>query len=156
MNHRKITETAWYPEEKLIITYLSGEIDFIDIKRWEASLKTAFEQIEDNSIFKILVNLHGFKATDIEAHKHYRSIIPLMLADYGWKIGYVDLFDEAENMVFKNTRGIRCVGAAHVHQDKTKIEKYETNFGRKNERFFTDPVEANEWIRALKTVEAGI
>jgi hypothetical protein len=150
MNFPKITETTWHPDEKLIITHLSGDVDLADVERWEESLKTAFEKIEDNGVFKIFVNLHGFKATDIEAHKRYRSIIPLMLADYGWKVGYVDLFDEAKDMSFKNLRGIRCVGAAHAHQDETKIEKYETNFGRENERFFTNPEVARQWIEALE------
>ncbi len=44
---------------------------------------------------------------------------------------------------------IRCTGAAHIHQDATKIEKYESLFGRDNERFFTDPTLAEEWILQL-------
>lgn len=153
MTDTKVMETGWYPEEKLIITHLSGDIDIHDVDQWQKSLYTALEQIDNNGVFKIFVNLYGFKATDIEAHKRYRGIIPLTLADYGWKVGYVDLFDEAKDMAFKNIRGIRCVGAAHAHQDETKIEKYETLFGRENEHFFTDPDRAEEWIKALKIGE---
>jgi hypothetical protein len=150
MNYPKITTTEWHPDKKLIITQLSRDVDLADVELWETSFKNTLDTIEDNGIFKIFVNLHGFKAADIEAHKRYRSIIPLTLADYGWKVGYVDLFDEARDMSFKNIRGIRCVAAAHVHHDETKIEKYEMNFGRENERFFTDPKRAEEWIEALK------
>ncbi|MES2765249.1 MAG: hypothetical protein V4642_05240 [Bacteroidota bacterium] len=153
MDYPKIIKTEWHSDKKLIVTQLRGDVEMSDVERWETSFKNALGQIEDNGVFKIFVNLFGFKAADIEAHKRYRNIIPQTLADYGWKVGYVDLFEESKDMVFKNIRGIRCVGAAHVHQDETKIEKYETNFGRENERFFTDPEKADEWIRALKIAD---
>ncbi|GAB3175237.1 hypothetical protein [Telluribacter humicola] len=141
--------TDWYPEQKLIVTQLSGDVDQADIEQWEQSLHQALAQVEDGGTFKILVNLWGFKAVDFPTHKKYREIIPLTLANYGWKVGYVDLFEEAAAMTFTTERGIRCTGAAHAHQDATKIEKYESLFGRDNERFFTDPKLAEEWILGL-------
>lgn len=145
-----ITETNWYPEKRLIITHLSGDLEHSDIERWEQSLKETLNLVEDNSSFKIFVNLFGFKAVNINAHKRFRDVVPLTLAGYDWKVGYLGLFEEeAKTMVFTNTRGIQCAGAAHAHQDETKIVMYDSAFSSNRERFFTDPVLALQWIEAL-------
>jgi hypothetical protein len=149
MENPIITKTEWLPEHRLIVTHLSGDVSIADVESWEKSLHTALDQIEDNSTFKIFINLWGFKALNLEAHKRYRAIIPLALADRGWKVGYVDLFEEAASLKFQNLRGVRCVGAAHAHQDASKIEKYESLFGREREHFFTDPQKAKDWIFGL-------
>lgn len=149
MENKIITQSHLFPDKKLLVSRLSGEVKLHDIELWEQSLHLALGQIEDGGIFKILVNLWGFKAASLEAHKRYREIIPLTLANYGWKVGYVDLFEESASMEITNIRGIQCVGAAHVHQDETKIDKYEALFGRVNEHFFTDPQHAEEWILKL-------
>ena len=150
MNNSKITETSWDAEKKLITTHISGAVEKPDIGGWEKSFQAALESISDKATFKILVNMHGFKAIDLEAHKQFRGIMPMTLAAYGWKVGYIDLFEEeAKTMTYTNTRGIRCVGAAHVHHDETKMSLYQTRFGRHNEHFFTDPDKAREWIESL-------
>lgn len=147
----KITATDWYPEKRLVVTHISGEIEKDDIERWEKSFKGVLDQIEDGTTFKIFVNMHGFQAVNIDAHKRFRAIIPLTLADYGWKVGYVDLFEaEARAMTYKATRGIKCVGAAHAHQDATKMELYETRFSSDREHFFLDPARARQWIEDLE------
>jgi hypothetical protein len=122
----KITETKWYPAERLVVTHISGHVDEQDISKWQQSLEEVLNRIEDNSRFKIFVNLHGFKAVNFDAHKKFRVIIPSTLADYGFRAGYLGLFPEAE-VHLKNTRGIQCVAAVHVHQDDTKINNYDTN-----------------------------
>lgn len=147
----KIAKTDWYPEKKLIVTHISGEVDIVDIEAWEHSLLSALNQVDDNDQFKIFVNLHGFKAVDLEAHKRFRSIVPQTLAKYGWKVGYVHLFEEeAKHIQYRNSRGICCIAAAHAHQDETKIEQYELRFGRSHEHFFTDPSAAQKWIESVK------
>ena len=147
----KITETSWHPEKRLIVTHISGDIEKDDIEHWERSFRNALEQIEDNSTFKIFINMYGFKAVNIDAHKRFRAVIPLTLADYGWKVGYLGLFEEeAKTMTYKNTRGIKCVGAAHSHQDETKMDLYETRFSSDREHFFTDPIQARQWIETLE------
>ncbi|WPP52172.1 hypothetical protein [Catalinimonas niigatensis] len=149
-----ITETNWYPEKRLVVTHISGDIEKDDIEQWEKSFKKALEQIEDNTTFKIFVNMYGFKAVNIDAHKRFRGVIPLTLADYGWKVGYVDLFEEeAKTMTYKHTKGIKCVGAAHAHQDKTKMDLYETRFSSEREHFFFDPTQASQWIEHLEIAE---
>jgi len=149
INEQIITETHWYPEEQLLITHLSGRVGSLDVERWKQSLDTSLSAIPDNGAFKIMVNLYGFKASDFEVHKKYRVIIPSLLADYGHRTGYLALFPEVE-VPLTYTRGIICQAAVHVHQDATKINDYDTRFRSANERFFTDPVQAERWIRAWK------
>ncbi len=150
MPEQKITKSTWYPEKKLLVTHISGDVDKSDIILWEKSLNRSLEEIEPNQTFKIFVNLHGFKALNIDAHKRFRNIVPATLAQYGWKVGYLDLFkEETRGLAVTHTRGIRCVAAAHCHQDASKIGMYETRYGRDNERYFTDPTKANEWIEEV-------
>lgn len=146
----KITETNWFPEKRLLVTHISGDIEISDIERWEKSFIDTFNQLEDNTVFKIFVNMNGFKAVNIDAHKRFRAIIPLTLADYGWKVGYLALFEEeAKTIIYKNTRGIQCVGVAHSHQDEAKMDLYETRFSSDREHFFIDPIKARLWIENL-------
>jgi hypothetical protein len=142
--------TEWFPEEKIIDTRLCGLSSLQDIEQWEASLHFALKQVEDGGSFKIMVDLFGFCATDFEAHKRFRTVIPVTLSQYGWKVGYVDLFnDEQEKLRYVNTRKIKCVAAAHAHQDETKIGLYERSYSCHNEHFFTDPVMARRWLKGL-------
>lgn len=146
----KCTITTWYPEKKLVVTNIRGNLETTDIEIWEKSLKETLDQIGDHIKFKIFVNMHGFKAIDINAHKRFRAVIPTTLLEYGWKVGYIDLFEEAaQNINYKYTRGIQCVGAAHAHQDKTKMDLYESQFSNDHEHYFTDPNQAMQWIEAL-------
>lgn len=145
-----ITESHWLPEQQLLITHISGDITRAEVEYWEDTLHQALAEIPDDTSFKIFINLYGFKATDLDAHKRFRTIVPATLATYGWKVGYVDLFaEEAKGLEIRYTRGIRCTGAAHVHQDDTKIDRYEAEFSSPRERFFTDPEMARKWIEGL-------
>lgn len=141
--------SVWLADMQLLITRLSGDVDMADIDQWEQSLHKALDSLEDGSRFKILVDLFGFEAVNVEAHKRYRDVIPLTLARYQWRVGYLDMFEEANGLPLVATRGIRCVGAAHVHQDATKIEKYQSLYSSPAEHFFTDPTRAYEWIVQL-------
>jgi hypothetical protein len=142
----KVAETSWNAGHKLIETIFSGDVDEDDIAKWERSLHHAINQVPDGTTFKIIVNLYGFKAINIQAHKRYREIIPRLLANYNWKVGYVDLFEESTQMKFQSIRNINCAAAVHVHQDEEKIKKYEERFSRDNEHFMTDPLKAKDWI----------
>lgn len=134
-----------------MVTRLSGDVNETDIAQWQASLAQALDQIEDHSIFKMLIDLSGLQPSGVEAHKKFRTIIPLTLADYGWKVGYVHLFEEdAKSMKITNTRGVQCVGVAHSHHDKEKMDLYQARFAKDTEQFFSDPKEAHSWILKLK------
>ncbi|WP_423735592.1 hypothetical protein [Chitinophaga caseinilytica] len=145
----KTTATWWHPEDKLIHTRISGQVDAADVSTWASSLRQVLENVEDGGSFKIFVDLHGFKAVDFDTHKKFRDIVPLTLAAYGWRVGYLDLFEEANGLPLYNTRGIRCFAAAHAHQDETKIALYEERYSRPQEHFFTDPGAAAKWIRSV-------
>ena len=143
--------TDWHKDQQFLQTRISGDATIQDITDWEQSLISALSQIPDNSAFKIFINLNGFSAIDIEAHKRFRNIIPLTLANYGWKVGYIKLFEEeAKEVCYTHIRGIKCVAAAHVHHDRTKIDKYSTLFDHQSERFFTNPTLAMNWIEHIK------
>lgn len=144
----KFTESKYMPEEKLLVTRLGGDVDLEDIKRWEASLNKAIDQIQPGTSFKAFINLHGFKAVNIEAHKAMRNVIPLTLAKFNFKAGYVDLFEDAA-LLFSTTNGIQCVAAVHVHNDEEKIKLYKERFDKEDERFFTDPDDGEKWIKSL-------
>lgn len=144
----KRISTRFFQKRQLLITRLCGVLNGQDICRWSASLENAFRKIPDNGKFKILVNLHGFRAADMETHKRFRTIMPALLADYGYRIGYLDMFPEA-NVELKNTRGIRCVAMANVHHEETKMNDYQARFGSDSEAYFTDPAKARNWILQL-------
>lgn len=148
---KNIFTNTWYPKTRVLISELSGDINIDEIEKWEQSLKRLLSKMEPDSQFKIFINLHGLKAIDLVAHKRFRTIVPTILAEYNWKVGYVNLFeDEAKDLVLKSDRGITCVAAAHCHDDETKIERYDNMFGKPNERFFTDPVVALDWLNRLE------
>jgi hypothetical protein len=143
-----ISESNWNKESKLLTTQISGVVGLDDVQRWQASLQTALGEIEDGGIFKIMINLHGFKAENFEVHKAFREIIPRTLADYGWHVGYLAMFPEA-SIELRNLRGIQCKAAVHIHQDETKIQNYDTNYSSPTERFFTDVLQAQAWIDSI-------
>lgn len=143
-----VYKTEWLPDESLIITELKGPVDVAAIEAWELSLRGTLDQLPDNTAFKILVDLVGLAPVDVETHKRYRSIVPLALAKHGWRIGYLDMFEEANHLPLTTERGVHCVKAAHAHQDAYKIEEYDRRFGKASERFFTDSAAAFQWLRA--------
>jgi hypothetical protein len=144
----KRKQTVYLKEEKLVVTELSGDLDSNDIDEWQQSLTTVLGQLEQDTKFKILVDLHGFKASDFEVHKKFRVVIPKILAEYGWYVGYLRMFPEAE-LTIRSHQNIYCVAAAHVHQDETKIRNYAENYSMRNEGFFTDTYTARKWIKSV-------
>lgn len=147
-----VTQSNWNSKEKLITTQISGDVTLADVQEWGASLQEALNEVPDNGSFKIMVDLHGFQAVNFEVHKAFREIIPHTLSHYGWRVGYLDLFPEA-NVTLTNNRGIQCKAAVHVHHDETKIRNYDENYSRENERFFIDPTVAKQWIDDFKISE---
>lgn len=140
--------TIYIAEQQLIVTELSGELDLNDVEQWKQELHQVLNQLAPGTKFKILVNLHGFKAQNFEVHKKFRDTIPLTLADCGWYVGYLRMFPEAV-ITIRSVNNTYCLAAAHVHQDETKIRNYADNYSMLNEGFFTDPMEARQWIEAI-------
>ena len=151
MTFSKITKTEWFAEKNLVVTKISGELNKADIAQWEHSLYHCLTKLKNGTELKMLIDMYGFKAIDLEAHKFFRTVIPLMLAQYGWKVGYLDMFEEeAASIQYFRYRGVQCIAAAHTHQDASKMELYENRFGRENEHFFSDPYHAARWINDFR------
>lgn len=152
MSGKAITSSDWCADHQLIITQISGDAHKQDVLHWEQTFYAALDRVPDSGAFKIFVNLHGFNAVDLEAHKYFRSIVPLKLARYGWKVGYVAMFpEEAEKLIITTNRNVQCIAAAHCHHDATKMEKYESLYSSDSEHFFTDAGLAEAWIRSWPT-----
>ena len=147
MTEQVTKKTTWLPKESLIITEIKGALSIKDIEEWESSLNSTLNELPDNTRFRIFVDMFGFAPMDVEVHKRFREIIPLTLAKYGWKVGYLNMFKEADNLLLNRERGISCVKAAHAHQDSYKIEEYDRRFGSETEHFFTDSNKALAWLR---------
>lgn len=106
----------------------------------------------------MLVNLYGYKPLSIDTHKRFRHVLPMLLAQYDWKVGYMDLFkEEAKGLTLMNSRNIKCIAVAHLHHDEIKMKEFETSFGKFNERYFSDTEKAKTWIEDLnyKTKDEG-
>lgn len=142
----KTVITEWHAKEQLVITRLNGKITSADISRWQQSLDAVFSIIPEDTSFKILVDLYNFEAENTDVHKEYRTTIPLLLAEYGYRIGYLEMFPEA-TVTLQNKRGIQCMAMANVHHNADKMLDYETRFSKPHEHYFTDPDAALKWIR---------
>lgn len=142
-----VAKSTWHPAESLLIAELKGPVTGADVTLWEKELTEKLAGIPENSQFRIFVDLFGLAPANVEAHKRYRSVIPLALARHGWRVGYLNLFPEADGLKLSEERGVRCIKAAHAHQDAYKIDEYERRFGKASERFFTDSTAALRWLR---------
>lgn len=143
--------TKWEQNESLIITRLTGPVTVSDVIEWEQELQDVFQTLPKGTQFKMFVNLHGLSPSSVDAHKAYRNVIPLLLSRYGWRIGYLDLFEEANALKITTTNECQCYAAVHCHQDGYKIQEYEKRFGKENEHFYEDPVLSESWIRNYRT-----
>lgn len=139
--------TNWEKESSLIVTRLAGPVTEVDVEEWEKGLREVFQTLPKGTQFKIFVNLHGLSPSSVNAHKSYRDVIPLLLSQYGWRIGYLDLFEEANELKITTTNECKCYAAVHCHQDGYKIQEYERRFGKENEHFYEDPNLCESWIR---------
>jgi hypothetical protein len=143
-------ESSWDAARRLLITHLTGTATVADVCAWRASLEQALAQIDDGTSFGLVSDLSGYAFAEIAAHKELREIIPRTLAAYGLRTALLDLF-EGSDLPLQTTRDIRCIAAAHIHHDTYKMQGYEQQIGRANERFFTTRAEAEAWIVSLLT-----
>ncbi|TGM46726.1 hypothetical protein EHQ92_02030 [Leptospira biflexa] len=146
-------DTKWEQDSNLIITRLSGPITEADAIEWEKGLTQVLQSLPNGTKFKIFVNFYDLNPSSVSAHKAYRNVMPLLLSQYGWRIGYLDLFEEANGLKITTTNGIQCVAAVHCHQDSYKIGEYERRFGKENEHFYDDPIRSEDWIRNFESLD---
>lgn len=150
----KVIYSEYKAEAGILLTQLCGLMSSNDILRWENSLLEAAGTIPAGTTFKMFVNLKGFKASNFEVHKQFRIIIPTLLSKYGYRIGYLNMFPEAD-ITIQNFREIQCIAMANVHQDETKMMDYQAKFSTPTEQYFTDEQEAWDWISQLNVNQAG-
>jgi hypothetical protein len=142
-----MSDVRWDAADGVLISHLAGTINVADVERWKAELGAAVAVMPDGTSFGLLSDLSGYEPAGLEAHKAMRTVIPLLLAEHGFRTGLVDLVG-AEDPAVTTRRGITCVAVAHVHHDAGKMALYDERIGRATERFFTDPVAALAWVRA--------
>jgi hypothetical protein len=141
----KRVSSSYNHNKKILVTHLNGEVCADDVEQWIRSYHEALRQIPIDTHFKIFVDLNGFKADSLETHKKMRTVIPTSLAEYGHMVGYIKLF-EPQGIPTSVTDGKKCIAAAHLHHDETKINLYRSSFAQSNELFTTDYHEAEDWI----------
>ena len=141
----KKIESKYSAETGLFETSLSGLISTEDVQEWQNSINAVLAQIPDHSNFKALINIHGYEPQDVEAHKAFRTVIPLTMAKYSFRVGYIDMFEEAD-LPLSGIRDIACIAFANVHQDEVKMKKYQDNYAKSNELYTTDIKEAYKWL----------
>ncbi|PJZ46380.1 hypothetical protein [Leptospira brenneri] len=145
MNHDQYT--IWDESNHLVTTRITGAVTETEILSWKQGLENTFANLPSGTKFKIFVNLHGLNPASVSAHKSYRDIIPLLLSKHNWRVGYLDLFEEANNLKLTSENGVECVAAVHCHHDSYKITEYERKFGKESEHFYDDPQSSEIWIR---------
>ena len=141
--------TKWEETTGIVETKLSGNISETEIKEWIESLDRTFAKIPTGTKFKIFVNFYGLNPISVLAHKSYRAVIPVLLSKYNWRVGYLDLFEEAKDLRLTTTNEIECLAAVHCHHDSYKMKEYENRFARESEHFLDDPEKSDSWIRSF-------
>jgi hypothetical protein len=144
-----MSDVHWDAADGVLISHLAGTVNESDVERWKAELVAAVAAIPDGGSFRLLSDLSGYEPAGLDAHKAMRTVIPLLLAEHGFRTGLVDIVG-AEEPTVTTTRGITCVAVAHVHHDAGKMALYEERVGGATERFFTDSAVALAWVREAR------
>lgn len=148
MEETRVADTTWNAHAHTLVTRLRGAMTIDMVRLWREGLAHALEGLTDDTRFKLIVDLRDYEPGDMAAHKEMRVVIPLMLAEHGFRTALFDLFEPVD-VPARMTRGIVCVAVAHVHHDAGKMEEYNTRLGRERERFFTDYPAAVSWIEGV-------
>jgi hypothetical protein len=138
----------WDAAGGVLVSRLSGTGCVADVERWKVGL-AAVAAIPDGGSFRPLSDLSGYEPAGLEAHKAMRTVIPLLLAEHGFRTGLVDIVG-AEEPPITTTRGITCVAVAHVHHDTGKMALYQERVRSANESFFTDAIAAQGWLSQMR------
>ena len=140
--------TTWNASTGTLVTRLRGAVTLGEVRQWREGLAQTLDRLAGDTRFKLIVDVRDYEPEDMAAHKEMRVVIPLMLAEHGFRTALLDLFEPVD-LSTRMTRGIACVAVAHVHHDSGKMEEYDARLGRDRERFFTDYEVAVSWIERL-------
>ncbi|WP_415910539.1 hypothetical protein [Oleiharenicola sp. Vm1] len=136
------------PPVPLVRSRLTGTVAAADVARWAAALHAAVAALPDGTSFRLLLDLHGYEPADLDAHKAMRDVVPALLCVCGLRPAFADLFPEFGEPVVAAAPRVRCVAFANVHHDPAKMEKYERQIAKPEQRFFTDARAAEAWLAA--------
>jgi hypothetical protein len=141
--------STWDPTRSILRTRFSGPAGIAQVVSWRAGLYAAAAAIPARTVFKLLVDLRGYQvgSMDPSVHKVQRDVIPLFLATYHFRTGFIDFFG-VKGEVIPIKEDARCIAVAHVHHEGPKVELYRQTLGRENETFFSQIQEAEAWISA--------
>lgn len=138
--------SLWDDTLSILQTELKGPVTREDVELWKRDLYAELDRIPSGRQFRLLLDLDGYEPVDMEAHKAMRLVIPTLLLNHGMRPAYADLFDEPGDLHISMVRNRRCFAFANVHHDENKMSQYEMKIGRSDQRFFTDPDKARQWL----------
>lgn len=136
----------WDDTLSILQTELKGPVTREHVELWKMNLYAELDRIPDGRPFRLLLDLEGYEPVDMEAHKAMRLVIPNVLQSHGMRPAFADLFDDPGELNITLLRNRRCFAFANVHHDEYKMDQYETKIGRSDQRFFTDPDKARQWL----------
>lgn len=147
--------TAFAPDAGVLRTRLSGVLSAAEVGAWAADLEQAGRAIAFAHPFRMIVDIRGYEVAEQDpgVHRLQRLVIPTFLARHGFEVGYFRLF-EVENSIAAEAGLARCIAVAHVHHDAGKMALYNERLATPAEAFFTDPEEAEAWIRSAPAADA--
>lgn len=131
----------------IVYTEISGEAKTKDIKAWQTGIEDVLGSIENNTAFKMLINLQGFKPANLEVQKCFRMVLPQALAKHNWQLGYAELLGDPTPL--STERGVHCIAVAYVHYDLIRMKSYQELYGRPGEHYFSDMQKAYTWLKEL-------
>jgi hypothetical protein len=128
---------------------VSGVLTLDEVERWAAELDGRWSARGHDRPFVAVIDIRGYEVADQDrtVHQHQRVIIPTLLARHGFEVGFFRLLEEPNTIPADPSRA-RVIAVAHVHHDASKMARYAELLGTENERFFTDPNEAERWARS--------
>jgi hypothetical protein len=138
-------DVMWDAPQALLTTRVRRALSLEEVAEYEDVLARTIGAIAPGTSFLWLSDAMGYEPfADRAAHARYRSILPKMLAEHGFRASLLDLFDA--EVVITSARGVICRAIAHVHHDAEKIAIFDERFGRHNERYFSNEEVARMWL----------
>ena len=140
--------TRYEESSGLLRTRVHSVLSSEDVARWEEELDVATRALPASATFRMLVDIRGYEVSeqDPSVHRRQRLVVPTFLARRGMEVGFFRLF-EVENTIAAEPDLARCTAVAHVHHDANKLQLYNERLRTEREAFFTDPAEAEAWLR---------
>lgn len=147
MTSARMTYVRWNPTTRILATHVSGVVSAGDVAAWKKDLEQATRALPDDGAFGMLVDLRGYEVAeqDLSVHKTMREVMPQLLAEHGFEVGFFKLFETAPSAT-RRTGSTLCVAVANVHHDEAKMARYNELLATESERFFHRAEDARVWL----------